>query len=252
MFAPNESPYFAMFRCGCMGIPVEQCITHCTELGVPLREKDVRSWTEGEWNYKVRRQASVLNPMLPEGGEIALPITESTLDDFKKWPPGWNGSERRWFPCNEQNMPMQKWGYAPGFSPTLYEREVAKSLSPIRWVGQNLYAQPFVVFDIDGVGHGHRDDQVIEFGNRYRDFTETWENPSKPGSFHLYFSTEYQIPIGHFAYAKLDIMGNQKNAAVYTKDKQSNGKPRARLTEATWSELKQYIAERRAQREGLR
>lgn len=146
---------------------------------------------------------------------------------------------------------MQKWGYSDGYSPTLYEREQAQALSPIGWVGQNIYAQPFIVFDIDGVGHGERDEQVIEFGNRYRNTTETWENPAKPGSFHLYFQTDHQIPISHFAYAKLDLMGNQKNAAVYTKDKVSNGIPRAPLTEDIWQSLQHYLSVRLEQRTEL-
>lgn len=251
LFAPGESPYFAMFRCGNMGIPVQECLDHCTQMNIPLREKDVRAWSEGEWNFKVRRPSSILNPLLKPGYEAAVPIVGSSLTDFETWPPRWSGSDRRWFPCNEQNMPMQKWGYSDGYSPTLYEREQAKALSPIGWVGQNLYAQPFIVMDIDGVGHGMRDDQVIAFGNKYRNITETWENPEKPGSFHLYFKTDRQIPISHFAYAKLDLMGNQKNAAVYTKAKSSNGIPMAELTEEIWQDLQSYLNERLKQREEM-
>lgn len=249
LFAPGESPYFAMFRCGCMGIPVTECMDLCAARGIPLREKDVRAWKEGDWNNQVRRSTSVLNPLIKPGYENVVPILDSVLADFECWPKGWSGSDRRWFPTNEQNMPMQKWGYSEEYTPTLYERETARALSPIGWVGQNLYAQPFIVIDIDGVGHGVRDHQVIEFGNRYRDFTETWENPAKPGSFHLYFSTDRQIPISHFPYAKLDLMGNARNAAVYTKDKVSNGVPRAKLNDHFWSDLKQYLDRRRQARD---
>lgn len=249
LFAPGESPYFAMFRCGSMGVPVADCILLCQQLNIPLREKDVRSWQEGDWNLQVRRPASVLNPLMKPGYEQCIPIMDSELTDFDTWPHGWTGTGRRWFPCNERNMPMQKWGYSPQYSPNLYEREVAQALSPIRWVGQNLYAQPFIVIDIDGVGHGETDEQVIAFGNQYRNLTETWENPAKPGSFHLYFSTNRQIPISHFPYAKLDLMGNQKNAAVYTKDKVFNGIERRELDDGFWSDLKGYLAGRRLQRE---
>jgi hypothetical protein len=249
LFAPGESPYFAMFRCGSMGIPVADCITLCGQMNIPLREKDVRAWKEGDWNFQVRRPSSVLNPLMRPGYEPSIPIMESTLDDFEKWPHGWSGTDRRWFPCNEQNMPMQKWGYSQEYTPNLYQRDAARALSPIGWVGQNLYAQPFIVIDIDGVGHGCVDEQVIAFGNRYRNVTETWENPAKPGSFHLYFDTDRQIPISHFPYAKLDLMGNQKNAAVYTKDKQSNGVPRATLGNDFWADLKGYLTDRRKQRE---
>jgi hypothetical protein len=250
LFAPGESPYFAMFRCGCMGVPVSDCVALCTTLNIPLREKDVRAWKEGDWNNQVRRPGSVLNPLIKPGYEACVPIMESTLDDFQRWPDGWSGSDRRWFPCNMENMPMQKWGYSPEYAPTLYERHTAQALSPIGWVGQNLYAQTFIVIDIDGRGHGGDDEQVITFGTKYRNFTETWENPSKPGSFHLYFATDRQIPISHFPYAKLDLMGNQKNAAVYTKNKQSNGVTRAVLNEGFWFDLKQYLDFRREQRNG--
>lgn len=249
LFAPGESPYFAMFRCGCMGVPIEECTTLCSKAGIPLREKDIQAWKDGNWNLQVSRPASVLNPLMKPGYETVVPVLDSELEDFDKWPNGWSGTSRRWFPCNESNMPMQKWGYSEGFTPTLFEHDVAQSLSPTRWVGQNLYAQPFIVIDIDGVGHGQRDEQVIEFGNRWRDKTETWEDPNKIGSFHLYFATDRRIPISHFPYAKLDLIGNQKNAAVYLKNKQSNGRPRRQLCSSVWADLKSYLKMRREQRE---
>jgi hypothetical protein len=251
LFSPNESPYFAMFRCGCMGVKFDDCVAICVERGIPLRGKDAKSWEDGNWNYQTHAQSSVLNPLMKPGCETTVPMMDSTLSDYLTWPHGWNGTSRRWFPCNEQNMPMQKWGYSEVYRPNLYEHEQAVALSPCGWVGQNLYAQPFVVIDIDGAGHGATDDQVIEFGNRYRKFTETWSNPNNPGSFHLYFATDRQIPIGHFPYAKLDLMGNQKNAAVYLKNKASNGVPRATLTDAFWCDLKAYLDKRRAGRERL-
>lgn len=250
LFASGESPYFAMFRCGSIGVPVEQCIALCARLNIPLREKDVRAWEDGNWNHQVNRSTSVLNPLLTRPGyEASTPVMQSVLTDYDSWPQGWTGTSRRWFPCNEQNMPMQKWGYSSEYTPTLYDREEAQALSPIGWVGQNLYAQPFIVIDIDGVGHGCVDEQVIEFGNLWRDQTETWENPSKVGSFHLYFQTDRQIPISHFPFAKLDLMGNQKNAAVYTKDKVSNDVPRRMLDAMFWEDLKTYLRYRHDQRD---
>lgn len=254
LFAKNETPYFAMFRAGCMGISLSECIQRMEEVGLPApREKDVRSWSDGNWEYKlkVKRQTnnSVLNPVLRPQSERKLPLLEMKLSELDRWPSGWYETYRRWFPCNEQGMPMYRWGYTEGHTPTLYDRKTAQSLSPKRWVGQNMIYQPFIVLDIDGVDHGERDDQVIEFGNRWRDYTETWENPEKPGSFHIYLSTPHIIPIAHFTYAKLDLMGNQKNAAVYTKDKISNGIPRAELTEEIWEDLKQYVNMRKSQRE---
>jgi hypothetical protein len=250
LFAPGESPYFAMFRCGCMGIPIEDCLELCTRMNVPLRQKDIRAWKDGDWNAQLKKSRdSVLNPIIRPGYANIVPVLDSKLSDFDSWPSGWTGSTRRWFPCNEDNCPMQKWGYSAEYTPTLYEREAAQALSPRGWVGQNLYAQPFIVIDIDGVGHGERDDEVIAFGNRYRNFTETWENPAKPGSFHLYFSTDRQIPISHFPYAKLDLMGNQKNAAVYTKDKVPNGVQRALLNDAFWKDLQSYLRGRKERRD---
>jgi hypothetical protein len=251
LFNAAESPYFALFRCGCMGVKLTDCLEVCAERNIPLREKDIQSWKDGNWNYQTHTQSSVLNPLMKPGYETAVPMMDSTLADYQLWPYGWTGTSRRWFPCNEQNMPMQKWGYSETYRPNLYEYEQAVALSKCGWVGQNMYAQPFIVIDIDGRGHGVDDEQVIEFGTQYRNFTETWENPEKPGSFHLYFTTERQIPIGHFPYAKLDLMGNQKNAAVYMKNKVSNGVPRGVLTEYFWADLKDYLAMRRAGRDNL-
>jgi len=249
LFVRGESPYFSMFRAGCMGVSAEDCIGWCHALGIPLREKDVRAWKDGNWNYRTRTSTSVIDPVLRPGHERMANVLESSLEDFDRWPNGWSGTERRWFPCDENNMPMQKWGYQKDYVPLLYERREAEALSPIGWVGQNLYAQPFIVIDIDGAGHGEYDEQVIAFGDKYRDTTETWENPAKPGSFHLYFDTDRQIPISHFPYAKLDLMGNQRNAAVYTKNKTPNGKPRRMFDEHVWSDLKRYLKERRDQRD---
>lgn len=250
LFCSGESPYFSMFRAGCLGVALDKVVAHCKSLGIPLREKDIRSWQDGHWQHQMSNQASVLNPLLHRPTASARAATMN-LHEFEKWPHGWTGTDKRWFPCTETNTPMQRWGYTKDFQPSLYDRASAEALSPIGWVGQNMYAQPFVVFDIDGVGHGERDEQVIAFGNQFRDLTETWESPAKRGSFHLYFNTPYRIPIAHYAYAKLDVMGNQKNAAVYMKDKMSNGLPRAVLTEDIWEELKAYVKKRKAQRDEL-
>lgn len=254
LFAKDETPYFAMFRSGTLGVPLSECIQRMEEVGLPSpREKDIRSWKEGNWDYQVAQERqsdrSILNPILHPQFERRTPILEMKLSEFEKWPSGWGETYRRWFPCNEQGMPMQRWGYAEEYTPKLYDRETAQALSPTGWVGQNMIYQPFIVLDIDGVDHGERDDQVIEFGTRWRDYTETWENPAKPGSFHLYLSTSHMIPIAHFTYAKLDLMGNQKNAAVYTKDKVPNGVPRAELTEEIWEDLKRYVLMRKQQRD---
>lgn len=249
-FSQNASPYFAMFRAGCNGVPLEEATALCSKIGIPLRAKDIDSWKDGNWNYKMRRSNSVLNPKPPKRQQqnyVAVSRAQH-LEEFPKWPEGWSGTGKRWFPCNEQNAPMQAWGYKEDFRPNLYEREEAVALSPIGWVGQNTYAQPFVVMDIDGRGHGEDDEQVIAFGNLFRDMTETWEDPAKPGSFHLYFSTEHIIPTCHFGYAKLDFMGNATNYAVYTKNKRSNGLPRARLTDEIYQAMKEYEQIRKEQR----
>lgn len=245
MFKTGESPYFAMFRAGCMGVPLEDCTELCSKLMLPLRKKDVQSWVDGHWKHQTRTNRGSLNPVLKRGPARFRP-EELKFTDLAKWPEGWQGTEKRWFPCSVDNMPMGKWGYKEGEpSPVLYDRPTAIMLSPSGLVGQNLYAQPFIVLDIDGVGHGARDEQVIEFGTKYRSFTETWENPAKQGSFHLYFATDRIVPIAHYGHAKLDVMGNEKNAAVYTKAKQSNGLPRLVLDEEIWEDIKEYQARRK-------
>lgn len=249
LFHKGESPYFAMYRCGIMGIPLDECTAECFQKGVPLREKDIRSWSDGHWKHCIGDHSrSVINPILKPGVRYSTPILQSTLEDFETYPDGWVGTERRWFPCTKDNKPMQKWGYSKDYKPTLYERSEARALSPVGWVGQNMYAQPMIVIDIDGVGHGVKDEKVIAFGDQFREITQVWECWKKPGSFHLYFKTNRIIPIGHFPYAKLDLMGNQKNAAVYTKDKESNGLPMAELTEDIWQMLLSYLKQRKEER----
>lgn len=251
LFQTNESPYFPMHSAGRMGISFEECKQLCERLLIVLRPKDVQAWRDGYWKYKSQSESKSLNPILrPPTQSISL--TASKLSDHEKYPDGWTGTDKRWFPCSAKNTPLQKWGYKDDFTPTLYDRASAEALSPVGWVAQNLYAQPFIVIDIDGVGHGATDYQVMEFGNKFRTLTEVWEDPYKPGSFHIYLDTEYKIPIGHWSYAKLDLMGNQTNAAVYGKNKQSNGVSRARLTEDIWKELMDYINHRKEQRDNIR
>lgn len=249
LFTSNESPYISMFRAGCMGIPIEECICLCDQLVIPLRAKDIEAWKDGYWKFELRTSKSILNPKLK-------PLTNSDtiirtkLNEFEQWPSGWIGTDLRWFPCSGENIPLQKWGYNPETNqkPILYDRPTAQALSEVGWVAQNLYAQPFIVIDIDGVGHGETDFKVMQFGDKFRKITEVWEDPNKIGSFHLYFNTQYQIPIGHYNYAKLDLMGNQTNTAVYTKNKVSNGIERATLTEDIWIELQEYVKGRKVKR----
>lgn len=248
-FASNESPYFAMFRCGVNNVPFEEVMEHCARLGIPIRQKDTASYDDGNWKYRMSKRTSVLNPVLHDPKTIVRTVLNSDLHQLAAWPDGWTGTDVRWFPCTENNRPMQKWGYTDSFVPTLYRYDIARSLAPCGYVGQNLYAQAFVVLDIDGEGHGAKDEQVIEFGERYANLTECWRNPQKPGSFHLYFATDRIVPIQHYPFAKLDFIGNQTNAAVYVKNKQGNGMPRLELTQKIWRSIGDYVERRRKEKQ---
>jgi len=242
-FHAGESPYFAMYRAGIHGIPIEEVSSWCLSLGIPLRDKDVRNWKDGRWSYDCKRQQSVLNPILMSRHAPAAPFLESKLTDFPRLPEDWMGTDRRWFPCTAENKPMAKWGYAEDYVPVLYDQASAKALAPTGYVGQNLYAQPLVVIDIDGVGHGEPDGMTIQFGRQFD--TETYENPAKPGSFHLYFWTDRLLPIQHWPFAHIDFMGNARNAAVYMKEKQGNGMPRMFFSQQVLETVQGYIKLRR-------
>lgn len=140
---------------------------------------------------------------------------------------------------------MIQWGWKPNFEPNLMLRKDAEAISPVHWVGQNMLYQNFIVMDIDGVGHGTRDEAVITFGSMFREMTMTLEDPAKPGSFHLYFMTDRLIPVKHFPHAKLDLMGNAVNAAVYFKNKVSNGMSPAMLTSQVWDAMQRYQVSRK-------
>lgn len=269
---PGQSPYFGMFKAGRLGYTIEEVTSHCTACLIPLRAKDIQAWQDGAFKNQVsqalfehrlaeRRSqpGSTLNPvdrrvdmpttLLPSLRLAGQPAFDTMrLEDFPLLPEGWHGSERRFFPCTPDNRPMIPWGWKPDFQPNLMLRLDAEVLSPVRWVGQNMLYQDFIVLDIDGVGHGTRDERVIEFGSRFRDTTMTLEDPRKPGSFHLYFGTDRLIPVKHFPKAKLDLMGNAVNAAVYFKDKVSNGVPMAELTPQVWDALQEYQIGRKEDR----
>lgn len=265
---PGQSPYFGMFRAGRLGYTIEEVTSHCTMLGIPLRAKDIQSWQDGAFKNQVsqaifeerlaeerRRPGSRLNPTnkvrdmpinLPTLRLVSQPSFDGMrLTDFPMLPPGWKGCERRFFPCTPDNRPMMQWGWRPGFEPNLMLRADAEAISPVRWVGQNMLYQNFIVMDIDGVGHGTVDEGVIRFGSQFRELTMTLEDPRKPGSFHLYFMTDRLIPVKHFPKAKLDLMGNAVNAAVYFKNKVSNGIPAMELTPSIWDAMQRYQVSRK-------
>lgn len=264
----GQSPYFGMFRAGRLGYTIEEVTSHCTANGIPLRAKDIQSWQDGAFKNQVsqaifeqrlaesrRKPGSRINPVgtyvtmptnLPSLRLVGQPSFDTMrLEDFPLLPKGWKGSERRFFPCTADNRPMIQWGWRPGFEPNLMLRCDAEAISPVRWVGQNMLYQNFIVMDIDGVGHGTMDEEVIRFGTQFREMTMTLEDPRKRGSFHLYFMTDRLIPVKHFPKAKLDLMGNSVNAAVYFKDKKSNGIPPMQLTARVWDAMQRYQVSRK-------
>lgn len=264
----GQSPYFGMFRAGRLGYTIEEVTSHCTMLGIPLRAKDIQSWQDGAFKNQVsqaifeqrlaERRSKPGSRINPNGRVSDMPLTLPSLrlasqpsfdgirlDDLPRLPRGWKGCERRFFPCTADNRPMMQWGWRPGFEPNLMLRLDAEAISPVHWVGQNMLYQNFIVMDIDGVGHGMRDEQVIAFGTMFREMTMTLEDPRKPGSFHLYFMTDRLVPVKHFPHAKLDLMGNAVNAAVYFKNKVSNGIPAAELTPQIWDAMQRYQVSRK-------
>lgn len=266
---PGQSPYFGMFRAGRLGYTIEEVTTHCTACGIPLRSKDIVSWQDGAFKNQVSnaiweqrlaetrsKPGSHINPVPPRVEPVTdqLPslrlatqprFDDVRLEDLPRLPKGWKGCERRFFPCTADNRPMMQWGWRPGFEPNLMLRADAAAISPVRWVGMNMLYEPFIVMDIDGVGHGTRDEQVIRFGTQFREMTMTLEDPTKPGSFHLYFTTDRLVPVKHFPHAKLDLMGNAVNAAVYFKNKVSNGIPPMELTPRVWDAMQRYQVSRK-------
>ena len=240
------SPYFGMFSCGYYGVPIDDCINKCNRNGIAIRSKDIQAWKDGDFKRSMRGFMSNDSGYSRRAvTQTGIPFDNMKLKDFPMLPPGWQGTDRRFFPCTQDNKPMQKWGWTRDYSPTLYLKTDAKALSPCGWVGQNMLYQTFIVFDIDGRGHGEDDKQVIEFGNQFKDMTLTMEDPAKPGSFHLYFNTDRLIPVRHFPYAKLDLMGNAVNAAVYLKNKISNGIPPAMLDDHVWNSMMEYQKSRK-------
>lgn len=252
-FQPGESPYFKMYGAGCNGIPIEACIQRLTLIGVPYRSKDIKAWENGYAKYLGERRDNIVgfDPLIQKDREISVgeKMLSMSLSDFDYYPPNYQGTNNKWFPCTAANQSMIKyWGYKENYVPPLTDYATAYQMSECGYVAQNLYHQPMIVIDIDGVGHGETDQRTIDFGNRYRNLTETWEDQRKPGSFHLHFYTDKCIPIGHYLYAKIDLMGNKTNAAVYAKTKVPNGIPKAILTDDIWRELTDYLKMRLAER----
>ena len=240
------SPYFGMYWAGYYGVDLDECINKCMRNGILIRQKDLQSYQDGCFKRGISRTISQpASQIRLSEYRVGKPFDDMKLSDFPLMPKGWPGTERRFFPCTEDNKPMQKWGWTRDFSPELYTAANAKALSPCGWIGQNMLYQKFIVMDIDGRGHGDDDTKVIEFGKQFKDITFSMEDPAKPGSFHLYFATDRLIPVRHFPWAKLDLMGNAVNAAVYIKNKKSNGMPMLDLTDDIWQALIEYQKSRK-------
>lgn len=242
------SPYFGMYWAGYYGVDFDACVEKCWRNGIVLREKDVRSYNEGV-AQRGSGQMIRVNGAVPIG-KAEIPFESMRLADLPMLPAGWTGTQKRFFPCSQDNRPMQKWGWnrledGTIYKPELYDVADAKALSPCGWVGQNLLYQKFVVLDIDGRGHGCDDQEVIEFGSQFRNTTFMMEDPMKPGSFHLYFETDRLVPVRHFPWAKLDLMGNAVNAAVYLKNKKPNGLPMRKLDDEVWNKIIEYQKRRK-------
>lgn len=254
IFAPDQSPYIGMYTAGRHGYGVQEVMSYCSSLGLPVREKDVKNWENGHFVWqmcdsRVSAEYDGMNPTsvpMPRSGNAlcirdhGMDIEDTVLEDFARYPEEWHGTEWRFFPCTSANRPKIPWGWRADFTPGLMREVDARVLSPSGWVGQNMLYQRFVVMDIDGAGHGMYDESVVAFGSIFKNRTMTMEDPRKPGSFHLYFKTDRLIPVKHFPWAKLDLMGNAVNAAVYLKDKKSNGLPMAELTDDIWKATMAY------------
>ena len=237
----SGSPYYGMFHCGYYGVPIEECLGKCQRNGIMIRKKDLDAYNDGAFKRGIGgMQVSHAVRQAIAQREAAIPFESMRLQDFPRFPVSWVPTKRRFFPCNQDNRPMQKWGWSKDFKPNLMTRKEAEALSPCRWVGQNMLYQRFIVLDVDGRGHGADDLDVISFGSLFKDETFSTEDPAKPGSFHLYFATDRLIPVRHFGWAKLDLMGNAVNAAVYFKNKVGNGVPMLPLTEEIWRMIIQY------------
>ena len=237
------SPYFDMFKAGVHGISLQDCVSKCMRNGIALRQKDIRNYEDGVFCSTMKTSSLAKRTDLIYG----MSFDDMKLTDFPMLPVNWRGTDHRFFPCSATNKPLQKWGWTRDYSPTLFLKADAKALSPCGWVGQNLLYQNFIVLDIDGRGHGVDDPQVIAFGECFKHTTYTMEDPKKPGSFHLYFWTDRLIPVKHFPWAKLDLMGNAMNAAVYLKDKIPNGIPPRKLDNEVWDAMMAY---QRGRKEG--
>lgn len=249
LFVPGSSPYVSMYTAGRTGYSIEEVVSYCNMVGIPLRQKDVANWESGHFVCQMDSQTKWLNPggkgniissgpaMVAQGGRI---VEDMELSELPTMPDGWKGTEKRFFPCTAENKPMMQWGWKPNFVPQLMCLTDAKVLSPCGWVGQNMLYQPFIVVDIDGAGHGERDQDVIDFGRLFQDDTLVMEDPAKEGSFHLYFKTNRLVPVRHYPHAKIDLMGNAVNAAVYLKNKKGNGVEPMTLTDEVWRLIMNY------------
>lgn len=249
LFFPGESPYLAMFQAGVLAIPLEDVLNKLASVGIQPREKDIANWANGYYRGHVQTRIES-NPLNPKLIRIFDDFETKKLSEYPQYPIQWTPPSKRFIPCNQEGKPMVAWGYKENFTPQLYTREEALEISPCNWIGQNMLYQRFIVVDIDGTGHGVTDESTIRFGEYFKQYTLTFEDPNKPGSFHLYFHTDRIVPVKHFPHAKIDMMGNAVNAAVYFKNKQPNGKQMAELTDEIFEAIKAYQKKRKELRYG--
>lgn len=258
ILVPEGSIYFDCFKWGLRHIPLADVEAAVKLSGKEMRKKDVDNYWAGWFKsdlYHEDDEGSIwlLNKPKPASTPSTSFLTKSYGDYPENPLKDLPEIENRWVPCSETNAPMIKW--SQGCMTLSDARAWPRSV----YLAENTKGTKRIIIDCDG-DHGLTlDFETIRFLSKFKTMTHCMSKPKsiceyegyedtgikEPASFHLTFSTDRLIPTMHFAFAGIDIIGNEKNSLRYLKNKIWNGVDPASMTEEIWKELQEFIRRRK-------
>lgn len=234
------SIYMDCFKAGARGTPWGEIEKACSREGIVIRRKDYDNYQRG-LRASNHKKMDTLSPSILYPAGASNTFFEMKYTDYPKLPDGWKESDIRFFPAEGSGAkPLKGWRWGTH----LTTRQAAEAISPVGLYGENLLGCTHICLDIDGDHSDIVDEDLLRFATPWKKITEYRE--ARPTSFHLIFETDRIIPIMHWSFAHMDLIGNKSNAALYFKDKQIyNHENRVHMDDELWERLKSYIIYRK-------
>jgi hypothetical protein len=219
--------YLQCFRLGRQHVAWKDIYCECEALGWSLNIGHYKSYIDGckSANVTYDNLDDVLANLTDKKSILDLNVKDLPMNVYEQ-------TENRFFPCNDSNKPIVKWGKE------CFSLPVVRACKFTKYIGENLKHTNTVILDIDG-DHDKENINwnVINYFNNYKKKTQYAQ--SRDTSYHLVFRTDRLIPTYHLPF--LDILGNANNQARYYKDKVVYGTKLIEFTQEIVDDIKEYV-----------